>query len=135
MIKKISNLEEVKMEKLTGKCHCGKNTFSVEGDAEFQFVCYCTDCRKLNSGGHLCGMVFDEDKLVKANDTQQYSYAGGSGSPIIMHFCPICSTQLYAFPTAFKGKVVVRANTLPDAQFESQQSLFVESAFAWDKSV
>ena len=123
------------MRKLSGQCHCGKNIFTVKCEAQFQFVCYCSDCRVLNSGGHLCGMVFDADKLTKAKNTQQYTYAGGSGNAIIMHFCPICATHLYALPTEFKDKVVVRANTLIDASFDSQQSIFPESAFSWDKPV
>lgn len=121
------------MQNFTGKCHCGKNTYAVSSEPEFQFICYCGDCRVLNSGGHLCGMVFDEARFTGAKETQTYAYPGGSGQPIIMHFCPTCATHLYAYPTSHKGKVVIRANTLVGADFEPQQSVFTESAFAWDK--
>ena len=121
------------MSTLNGKCHCGKNAFEINAEPEFQFVCYCNDCRALNSSGHLCGMVFDQNKLVEANATQTYSYKGGSGNEINMHFCPNCATSLYAFPTAHTGKVVIRANTLLGIDFKSQQAIFTESAFPWDK--
>lgn len=96
-------------------------------------MCYCTDCRVLNSGGHLCGIMFDATKLVEATETQTYSYKGGSGNVIKLHFCPVCSVGLYAYPTEYPAKVVIRANTLLESDFKPQQPLFSESAFSWDK--
>lgn len=121
------------MTKLSGTCHCGKCQFDIAGGAEFQFICYCEDCKVLNSGGHLCGMIFPDSALTPAANTACYRYPGGTGSPIEIHFCPHCATQLYAWPTAYPGKVVVRANTVKDAVFQPQKALFTESAFAWDK--
>lgn len=121
------------MSELTGKCHCGKNTFSISAEPEFQFVCYCSNCRVINSGGHLCGMLFDQANLSEAVETQTYTYKGGSENPIIMHFCPTCATHLYAYPKEHEGKVVIRANTLGNSDFEPQQSIFAESSFSWDQ--
>ena len=114
------------MEIITGKCHCGDNSYSIKAEPEFQFICYCNGCRTLNAGGHLCGMMLDEASFSKATNTQKYSYPGGSGSPIDLHFCPNCATHLYAFPTAYPNKVVVRVNTLEKWNFEPQQQLFKE---------
>jgi len=121
------------MKQHQGKCHCGKNTFSLSGDPVFQFVCYCKSCRTLHSSGHLCGMVFNETQFTPAQNTQTYSYPGGSGNPIILHFCPHCSTQLYGYPTQYAGTVVIKANALENSDFTPQQILFSESAFSWDK--
>ncbi len=120
------------MTQLNGKCFCGKNKYSLSGTPEFQFICYCNGCRTLNSGGHLCGLIFDANLFTEATDTQTFDYPGGSGDPITLHFCPTCSTQLYAFPHKYAGKVVVRANTLEDMEFKPQQNLFVEEKFSWD---
>lgn len=121
------------MTQLTGKCHCGKNKFTIDAKPEFQFICYCNDCRLINSGGHLCGMIFDQNKLSEAVNTKTYTYTGGSGNPIVMYFCPTCATHLYAYPAAHQGKVVVRANTLENSGFKPQKSIFTESAFPWDQ--
>lgn len=77
--------------------------------------------------------MLDQANFVAAEQTQTYTYKGGSGNDIVMHFCPTCATHLYAYPTEFQGKVVVRANTLPDESFKPQQALFAESAFSWDE--
>lgn len=121
------------MEKIVGQCHCGKNKFEINGEPEFQFICYCTDCRVLNGGGHLCGMMFDESALSSAEFTQKYAYQGGSADPVELHFCPDCATQLYAYPRHYQGKVVIRANVLNKEIFNSQQNLFSESSFSWDR--
>lgn len=121
------------MTELVGKCHCGKNKFTIAtAKPEFQFICYCNNCRVINSGGHLCGMLFDKDQFSESEDTQTYTYKGGSGNAIVLHFCPTCATHLYAYPTEYKDKVVIRANTLQDVKFAPQQSIFSESAFPWD---
>ncbi len=116
-----------------GSCHCGKNRYEIKAQPEFQFVCYCNNCKVLNSGGHLCGMMFDQAQLTEATDTTTYHYVGGSGDNIVVHFCPTCATQLYAYPTHYQGKVVIRANTLVEGEFTSQQHIFTESAFPWDQ--
>ncbi|MCF6766934.1 GFA family protein [Thiotrichales bacterium 19S11-10] len=120
------------MTNIFGKCHCGKNKFSIQSEPEFQFICYCNSCRVINSGGHLCGIMLDESHLSKASQTETYTYEGGSGNSIILHFCPTCATHLYAYPTAYEDKVVIRANTLEETNFTPQKSLFTESAFPWD---
>ena len=119
-------------KKLIGQCHCGKNKFEVNAEPVFQFVCYCLSCRVLNSG-HLNGMAFHDEALQKATETKTYSYPGGSGKPIILHFCPVCSVGLYAYPTAHENIVVVRANTLLNAEFKPQKTMYPESAFEWDE--
>lgn len=125
-------MRSFKMIKQQGQCHCGKNTFFITGSPEFQFVCYCNSCRLLNGSGHLCGILFDSSVFLPSESTQTYTYSGGSGNEITLHFCPTCATHLYAYPSEYQGKVVIRANTLNDAKFKPQQSIFTESAFDWD---
>lgn len=120
------------MSQFTGRCHCGKNEFSAQAAPQFQFICYCDDCKSLNSSGHLCGMLFEESDVQQAQHTQCYSYAGGSGDSIELHFCSDCGTHLYAKPLHYPNKLVIRANTLTEGEFNPQQILFSESAFPWD---
>lgn len=120
------------MDDLIGKCHCGENIFSISDKPEFQFICYCNNCRSLNSAGHLCGIIFDKSTFSESIKTKIYTYQGGSGHTIIMHFCPTCATHLYAYPLEYKDKVVIRANTLTNFEFKPQQVIFSESAFSWD---
>ncbi len=123
-------------EKVTGKCHCGNISYELDGPKQFEFLCHCTDCRKINSGGHLSGAIFNKDLLSVKGETKEYSYDGGSGKPIVLNFCPNCSTSLFAYPNEFPDVVVIRANTFDDPElFNPKASLFPASAFHWDRSV
>lgn len=117
----------------TGACHCKKVTYLIKGAKTYEFLCHCSDCRVLNGGGHLSGIVFKEEDFSYEGKVQEYQYKGGSGELIHAHFCPNCSTGLFGLLDSHKGVVVVRANTLDDASiFTPQKSLFAEEAFAWD---
>lgn len=120
------------MATINGQCHCKKNTFSLKAKPSFQITCFCTDCRVLNGGGHLCGISFEASALNAAPATKIYRYTGGSGREIESHFCFDCGTHLYAYPTAHPNVVVVKANTLLDFEFKADKELFKESAFSWD---
>ena len=116
-----------------GQCHCGKNKYSVDAEPEFQFECHCEGCRVINGAGHLAGILVDATEFSPAMEAKTYTYPGGSGDPVKMHFCSTCGTHLYAFPTHYPDKVVLRANTLTEGDFKPEHVLFPESAFKWDK--
>lgn len=119
-----------------GKCHCGEIEYNLEGAKQFEFLCHCRDCRVLNGGGHLSGIIFDKTSLKIEGKTNLYSYKGGSGETIDAHFCPKCATTLFAYPKHHPDIVVVRANTLEDENlFTPKQSIFHETAFKWDTTI
>jgi len=121
---------------ITGSCHCGKIKYSINGEKLFEFICHCKECQKLNTGGHLCGIMYAKDSLEVSGTPSQYSYPGGSGKPVENQFCPNCGTTVFAFPQSHSEGVVVRVNTLDNPNdFKPQQSLFAESAFAWDTAI
>lgn len=123
------------MKIVEGSCHCGECSYQITSEKQFEFLCHCSDCRVIHSGGHLSGIIFKEDSFSIKGELSQYSYAGGSGKNIDSYFCKKCGTSVYAKPIAHEGIVVVRANTLKDSSiFSPAQSLFPENAFPWDKS-
>lgn len=124
------------MKKVNGKCHCGSCSYELLSEKKFEFLCHCSDCKVLNSGGHLSGVIFSEEGFAVKGELTTYSYPGGSGQNIEYSFCQKCGTGLYARPLAHAGVIVIRANTLEDDSiFNPQKSLFPESAHPWDKSV
>jgi hypothetical protein len=73
------------------------------------------------------------DKVTITGKTSVYSYPGGSGNMLNLHFCPKCSTQIAATPAAHKGTMIVRANVLDDmGGFKPGKHIHTDSAFAWD---
>lgn len=119
-----------------GKCHCGQVSYEISGDKQFEFFCHCSDCRVINGGGHLAGIIFDKNNLIVTGTPKTYSYIGGSGKKIEFNFCPNCGTPLYAYPLAHENVVVIRATSLENSDtFKPQKSLFSESAHLWENGI
>ena len=93
--------------KLSGSCHCGKVTFSLESAHPYPFnLCYCSICRKTAGGGgyaiNLGGDAQSMEVTGKAHVTvYQAMIDNAEGerekSPAERHFCAICSTNLWAW--------------------------------------
>ncbi len=117
----------------TGKCHCGDVKISYGKEAQFKFSCHCDTCQKLVSGGRLLGFGVKEDTVSVEGEVSSYAYAGGSGKPITLSFCPKCSTQMFARPEAIEGMIVIRANAMDAPKsFAPEKFLFTEDACGWD---
>lgn len=119
-------------EPVEGGCHCGAVRYAVRGPWKFQFLCHCDACSKLNGGMRLAGATVDSADLELNGQTQSYVYDGGKAK-IEVRFCTTCGTPLAAFPEAYPGAAVVRANTLDDRlAFQPAKSIFTQTACAWE---
>lgn len=120
-------------ETRTGRCHCGDVKVTIKADDMFRFSCHCADCMKLVSGGRLLGLGVPEDSVTITGNTSIYSYPGGSGELLHLHFCPNCSTQIGAIPEAHKGTIIIRANVLDDIRtFKPGKHIHTDNALEWD---
>ena len=116
-----------------GNCFCGQVSFELKSEPASQFVCYCTDCQHWNSGGRLCGALFDKTSIEVTGQTSQYNYSGGSGKMITLHFCPKCGTQLFHFPEKYPDYVAVQVSLLKGFAYQPTFENFPRSIAAWDK--
>ena len=120
-------------EALSGGCHCGAIAFTVTGAAQFQFLCHCDNCRRLNGGMRLAGASFDAASLDVNGTPRQYTYRGGKAE-IALNFCEHCGTPLFALPKAYPDVVVVRANAFRDhTQFQPQKNIYEGQACRWEQ--
>lgn len=118
-----------------GRCHCGAVNIEVPHAAMFTFSCHCSDCRKLSSGGRLLGHGTSLAAVKVTGDMSIYTYQGDSGKDVHLHFCPLCSTQIYGVPTAHPDMAAVRASLLDnEAEFAPMQFIFTDEAYDWDKT-
>lgn len=123
------------MGKYEGRCFCGDITFKLKSEPISQFVCYCTDCQHWNSGGRLCGAMFDKTTIEVAGQTAQYDYSGGSDQSISLHFCPTCGTRLFHFPDKYPNYVAVQINTLEKFAYQPTFENFSQSIAPWDSAL
>ena len=129
-------MKERAVGEMSGSCHCGRVSYTVTGEKQFEFLCHCSDCRKLNGGGHLAGIAVAHNDIILMGEPAEYCYPGGSGEPIKMLFCSKCSTQILALLSSRPGVVIVRANTLSNPQlFQPVKSLYSADAYLWDRVI
>ena len=121
-------------KEMTGGCLCGAVRYKITGEPQFGGKCYCEDCRKTSGTGHVAVLAVGEDGVEVKGTLSKFAKTGSSGQPITRHFCPTCGSQVYVIAAAMPSTVMVRASTLDDpSAFESQMSIFVSRAPAWDR--
>ncbi|GEM_PF-6997759 len=117
---------------MEGGCHCGALRYTVPDVSGFAFLCHCDSCRRLASGARLAGVSVPQDTLEVTGEMVRYTYAGGK-APIHLHFCGLCSTQIYAEPTAYPGIAALRIGTLDDdSVIQSVKRVYAHQACAWE---
>jgi hypothetical protein len=77
---------------LTGRCHCGRNAFEVDGELPEKLTrCTCSFCSKR---GHLYAYYPpDRFKVTQADGDAIYRW---NSRTVHNHFCSACGCDLYA---------------------------------------
>lgn len=83
---------------LTGRCHCGRNAFEVDGELPEKLTrCTCSFCSKR---GHLYAYYPpDRFRMTLADSDAVYRW---NSKTVANHFCPACGCDLYADSPAFQ---------------------------------
>ena len=113
---------------ITGGCLCGAVRYSVEADPTSATVCHCRDCQKFT------GSAFAT--LVRANKAalalKTFSSIGGSGNPILRHFCPECGSSIAEEPGTRPGVVILNVGTFDDPSIAKPgREIFRNDALPW----
>ena len=78
------------MSMLTGSCHCGACTWTLEGDPGPVTACNCTLCRRY---GALWAYDYEDERIRLAGPTA--AYARRRDDPALeIRFCPTCAGVL-----------------------------------------
>ena len=76
---------------LTGTCHCGASTWSLEGDPGRVTACNCTLCRRY---GTLWAYDYEGERIRVSGRTSVYTRPGKTNPSLEIHFCPTCGCVL-----------------------------------------
>ena len=99
---------------LSGRCHCGKVSFSFEADGVRHGLCHCSDCRR-HAGAPVVGWALVPKHALRV-EGEVRGYA--SSEHATREFCPSCGTGLfYRNDVIFPDHIDVQSCTLdnPDA--------------------
>ena len=118
---------------LTGRCLCGRCSYTIEGDPVVVAHCHCIDCQRLSGAGHATGAMFAEAGVSLSGDAASFALTSDSGATVTRLFCPTCGSPLFGKNTGMPGFMTVTLGTLdrPDL-LTPQVAVFARTRRAWD---
>ncbi len=79
---------------IKGGCLCGAVRYSATVEQAAATVCHCRDCQKFTGSAFATLVAVPKEALTIDGTMQTFSSLGGSGKPILRHFCPQCGASL-----------------------------------------
>ncbi|WP_248885340.1 GFA family protein [Acidithiobacillus acidisediminis] len=98
--------------KYSGKCLCGKVSYSVNAEPMFSGNCHCKDCQRSSGSAFIPAMIFREKDVDIIGEVKYFESQADSGDTHSRGFCPNCGSQLFARFSGMAGALGVKAGTL-----------------------
>src|ERR1041385_118352 len=91
------------MTTITGACLCGAVRYTAEAEAASATVWHCRDCQKFTGSVFAALVMVPKDARTLGGPVKTFTGVGGSGKPILRHFCPECGSSIAEEPGARAG--------------------------------
>jgi len=120
------------MPRLTGACLCGAVRYTTTVASVAVTICHCRDCQRF-SGSAFCALVgVPKEALTIDGAFKTFTSPGGSGMPILRHFCPECGSSIAEEAGTAPGRVILNAGTLDDPKLVApMREIFCDDALPW----
>jgi hypothetical protein len=120
------------MATITGGCLCGAVRYTAEADPTSATICHCRDCQKF-TGSAFAALVMVSKEMLRIDGTlKTFRSIGGSGNPILRHFCPECGASIAEEPGARPGILVLNVGTFDDPGVSRPaREIFRDDALPW----
>lgn len=128
---------------LTGHCHCGAVSYTIETPPIYQGLCYCRDCQRLSGSAFLPWLVVTSSALkvrTKPDDSSSIinEICGTSikGSEKVVSECGQCGSIVFGGRLGRDEQHTVYAGTLDDecqGRYVPSIAIFVKCRPAWAK--
>lgn len=120
------------MPQLTGGCLCGAVRYTAAAEPLVTFVCHCRDCQKFTGGAFGAMAVFPKETVTINGTMKAFSSPGGSGKPVLRHFCPECGSSIAEEAGVAPGRLVLNIGTFDDPKSAAPaREVFCDDALPW----
>ncbi|MCK5662337.1 MAG: GFA family protein [Thiotrichaceae bacterium] len=79
----------------TGRCLCGKVSYSIVSEPLRMAQCHCDYCQRSSGTGHMSIAFFLKDDVTIDGETSSYTTDADSGDEVTRHFCTDCGSRLF----------------------------------------
>jgi hypothetical protein len=120
------------MPQLTGGCLCGAVRYTTTADPLMTFVCHCRDCQKFTGSAFGALVVLPKESVTINGTMKTFTSLGGSGKPILRHFCPECGSSIAEEPGTRPGMIILNVGTFDDPNVAKPgREIFRDDALPW----
>ena len=99
---------------IKGGCLCGAVRYTAEADPTSATVCHCRDCQKFTGSAFAALVRVPKEALTIEGTLKTFSSIGGSGNPILRHFCPECGSSIAEEPGTRRDIIILNVGTFDD---------------------
>ena len=117
---------------IKGGCLCGAVRYTAEADPMSATICHCRDCQKFTGSAFAALVRVPKEKITIAGQLKTFSSLGGSGNPILRHFCPDCGSSIAEEVGARPEIMVLNIGTFDDPTIAKPgREIFHAAALPW----
>lgn len=121
------------MTTLEGGCACGHVRYRLRSAPMFVHCCHCRECQRQTGSAFVVNALIETDCVERlAGDTEAVPVPGESGTPQIVHRCPVCKIALWSH---YGGRLLlsfVRVGALDEpAALPPDVHIYTRSKLPW----
>jgi hypothetical protein len=105
------------MPAISGRCVCGKVTYSATAEPIFSGLCHCKTCQRATGSSFGAVVGIPAPSLTVQGDVTQYDGIGDSGQATHRSFCPVCGASIALSADIMSGVVMLPVGTLDDTSW------------------
>jgi hypothetical protein len=117
---------------ITGGCLCGAVRYTAESDSLAATVCHCRDCQKFTGTAFATLLMVPKTGFVVTGPVKTHTGIGGSGLPVLRHFCSECGSSIAEEPGTRPGMAILFTGTFDDVSgVTAAREIFRDDQFAF----
>ncbi|MFM8382851.1 MAG: GFA family protein [Actinomycetota bacterium] len=100
----------------TGRCLCGKVSYSFEGEPIATAVCHCSHCQRQGGSAFSVNLIAMSSQMTISGELATYNEVGEKGDQVYVRrrFCSTCGSPILSEIALSEGVIAVKAGTLDD---------------------
>ena len=124
------------MAELKGGCLCGAVRYTTTAEPVGSGVCHCRDCQRFTGSAFGALVYVPKETLTIEGTLKTFTSLGGSGKPMLRHFCPECGSTIAQEPGTRPGLVVLHVGSLDDPKsMMPEREIFCDEALPWVQTI
>lgn len=106
--------------------------YTAAADGVSATICHCRDCQKFTGSPFAALVMVPKAAFAFAGPVKTHTGTGGSGLPILRHFCPECGSSLAEEPGTRPGMIILTLGTFDEpAAVTPGREIFRDDGVPW----